>query len=240
MRPDAHALLAGYAVNALEPDERRAVDEHLAVCEVCRGDLVSLREAAAALATSVAASPPPGLKARVLAEIRRTPQERVGRGMPADALSGRSLSRAVLGLAASLVVLLVVAGTTIGVLASRLHGARADSVAASVLQAPDVRVVHGAAAAGGGSATLTLLSSAGRHAAVLVADGLPAAPAGKAWQAWFLTGTQARSAGLLDPQRPASRLTGSPGSANAVAVTLEPAGGSPQPTSTPVAVVTLT
>jgi anti-sigma-K factor RskA len=71
----------------------------------------------------------------------------------------------------------------------------------------------------------------------LIVQGLQPAPAGKTYQAWYLSGKEARSAGLLkvggdgmailsglDPQQPV----------DAMAVTLEQDGGVTRPTQAPL------
>ena len=42
--------LAAYAIDALDPAERQAVDDHLAHCSACQAELASHRETLAALA----------------------------------------------------------------------------------------------------------------------------------------------------------------------------------------------
>lgn len=51
MTRDEHdpGTLAAYSLNALEPDEQAALEEHLAGCEQCRRDLSELRESASLL-----------------------------------------------------------------------------------------------------------------------------------------------------------------------------------------------
>ncbi len=62
-----HDLTAAYALDALDADERREYEAHLARCERCRGELVSLSDAAATLAYGVEApAPPPRLRERIL------------------------------------------------------------------------------------------------------------------------------------------------------------------------------
>ena len=57
---DVHDLTAAYALDALEPEEARAYEEHLGQCEECRAQLAELNESAAALAFgTVAPAPPP-------------------------------------------------------------------------------------------------------------------------------------------------------------------------------------
>ncbi len=71
MAEELHSLVAPYALDALDETDERSFEEHLALCERCRGELAGLREAAAALAyTAPATQPPPELKERSLAQAR--------------------------------------------------------------------------------------------------------------------------------------------------------------------------
>jgi anti-sigma-K factor RskA len=64
---DVHDLTAAYALDALEPEEARAYEEHLAQCEQCRTQLAELNEPVAALAFgAVAPAPPPRLREAIL------------------------------------------------------------------------------------------------------------------------------------------------------------------------------
>ena len=66
-----HDLTAAYALDALDGEERREYEEHLARCERCRAELASLSEAATALAYAVdSPAPPPQLRERVLERAR--------------------------------------------------------------------------------------------------------------------------------------------------------------------------
>lgn len=77
----------------------------------------------------------------------------------------------------------------------------------------------------------------------ITVSGLPAAPDGKTYQLWYVGADGvARSAGLLDAgaQGTASMvLVGDPNNAAAVGMTVEPAGGSPRPTTDPIVVLAL-
>ncbi|MDX6479519.1 MAG: hypothetical protein QOG85_29 [Gaiellaceae bacterium] len=65
---DIHELTAAYALDALEPDEAQAYEEHLGQCEECRAQLAELNEAATALAFgAVSPAPPPRLRESILA-----------------------------------------------------------------------------------------------------------------------------------------------------------------------------
>jgi anti-sigma-K factor RskA len=75
--------------------------------------------------------------------------------------------------------------------------------------------------------------------AYLVMVGLPEAPSGMTYQAWFIRDNQPTSAGLMtvDQDGYAVITNASPvAGAQVVALTVEPAGGSVQPTSDPFAV----
>lgn len=65
---DLHDLTAAYALDALEPAEAQAYEDHLGQCEECRTQLAELNDAAGALAFgAVAPAPPPRLRESILA-----------------------------------------------------------------------------------------------------------------------------------------------------------------------------
>ena len=72
MEADAlHDLTAAYALDALDPEDARRYEAHLAHCERCHDELAELSEAANALAYATEASaPPPELRARILDQAR--------------------------------------------------------------------------------------------------------------------------------------------------------------------------
>jgi len=64
MDTEAHELIAGYALDALEPADRARAKELLERSEEAREELRSLTETTAAMATAVSGpAPPPGLRA---------------------------------------------------------------------------------------------------------------------------------------------------------------------------------
>src|SRR5262245_4208809 len=68
---DPHALVAPYALDALDQQEEREFEEHLASCESCRKELARLRETAASLAYAAPGpAPPAALKERILEQAR--------------------------------------------------------------------------------------------------------------------------------------------------------------------------
>ena len=64
-------LLGPYALSALDENDSAMVEDHLATCAACRGELVELQ---AAVTTEALPEPPPALWPRILAEVRRRPR----------------------------------------------------------------------------------------------------------------------------------------------------------------------
>ncbi|MDX6591019.1 MAG: hypothetical protein QOJ13_215 [Gaiellales bacterium] len=63
-------LIAAHALRALDPDDQRVVEEHLAECERCRVELQQMEAVASALAYAApAAEPPEDLRARILGSV---------------------------------------------------------------------------------------------------------------------------------------------------------------------------
>ena len=214
---DLHSLVAPYALDALEEDEERNFEEHLALCERCREELAGLREAAASLAFAAPpAAPPPELKERILEQARSERKNVVP-------FRRRRSWTAPLAAAASIAA---AAAIVLGIWAASL--ANSHDPLESVLSKPGAKIIAMGTAGG--------VAVAPSGEAVL-AVAVPRAPAGKTYEAWVIREGKAKPAGLfrgragtsiveLNPQVP-------PGSV--VAVTLERAGGVPQPTTKPLA-----
>lgn len=248
---EVHTLIGAYVLDAVDDVERAAVERHLAGCEVCAAEAAELREAAARLAESTAQPPPPGLRERVLAEAAQTRQARPTGRQPRPGGSARWRRWTAVAVAACLVA---VGGGFAAwsvqqqrVYAERVRAEaareradqaqrRADDIA-TVLAAPDA-VTRRVEVAGGGRVTVVV--SARQDRAVVVLDELRRTPAGKAYQLWLIKGAQPRSAGVL-PSRAtkATQLLYGLGGADLLGVTVEPAGGSRQPTTTPIAAIEL-
>jgi anti-sigma factor RsiW len=229
METGIHELTAGYALDALDPDERRAYEAHLAECERCQEELGSFWETTQALAVAASGPvPSQGLRDRILAAARAEPQNVV----PFE--PRRSRVAPVLGAVAAVAAVVALA---VGLWATQLSGDLDDTraalererAAATVLADPDSRSV--ALEAGQGR---LVVSPDG--AAVLVLDGLERAPAGKTYEAWIIEGESATPAGLFPGGEERDRVlvdgTVEPGSV--VAVTIEDDGGAETPGSDPI------
>ena len=55
------SLLGAYALDAVDDDERRAIDEHLEICAACRAEVAQHLEVAAALGTTAVSAAPDDL-----------------------------------------------------------------------------------------------------------------------------------------------------------------------------------
>ncbi|MFD4871607.1 anti-sigma factor [Streptomyces sp. NPDC058412] len=94
------------------------------------------------------------------------------------------------------------------------------------MTAPDARTVHGRTTSGADT------TSAQHNQAVFTSSGLPVPPTGKTYQLWFDDHGTKRPAGLVHHDG-ALLMHGNPYYAHSAGLTLEPTGGSPQPTTTP-------
>jgi anti-sigma factor RsiW len=218
-----HDQLAAYALGALDDAERNAFEEHLADCGECRAELDGFREAASMLAYAVESPPPPAsLRDRILDEARReSPAQSVVVLRPRRALRLTAIA------AAAAAAIAIGLGIWAGTLASSLDAERdalADQArAAAILAAPDsTRIPMGERG--------ELVRSPDGESVMIVRE-LPAAPEGKTYEAWVIDSGGPVKAGLFEGGDPEIVLLEQPvAEGSMVAVTLEPDGGSEQPT----------
>lgn len=77
LHEDYKALIPAQALNTLDSDESRTLEEHLTGCAECRAELDDVQSTFASLALSVTPIDPPAeLRSRILEIARTTPQER--------------------------------------------------------------------------------------------------------------------------------------------------------------------
>jgi anti-sigma factor RsiW len=216
MEAGIHELTAGYALDALDPEERRAYEDHLEDCERCQEELGSFWETTDALAVAASGPvPADGLRERVLAAARAEPQNVVPlesrRRRTAPALSAVAAVAAVVALA-------------VGLWATQLRGDLDDTrlalererAVAEVLSDPNSRTV--ALEAGTGR---LVVSPDGKG--VLVLDELDRAPDGKTYEAWIVESGTPVPAGIFPGSDGRDRipLEGTVDAGDVVAVTLE-------------------
>ncbi|WP_199433332.1 anti-sigma factor [Qaidamihabitans albus] len=248
--PDMHTLAGAYALDALDEHERARFRRHLQECPACSEEVRELQATAGRLGAASAEEPPPGLKGRVLAEIRETRQQAPSAGPDPQERSRRSAGppRWLLGLAAAATVVgLALAGVFGGVALhtqNQLESAqermeqtreRYEPVS-DLLTAPDLRTMQAETSIGGSA---TVLVSQSRNAMMVLGSELPPHDPGHDYELWMLgPGDELRSAGVLPaPSEPGSLvLAEGVDNTEAVAITVEPAGGSPtgEPSTPPI------
>ncbi|GIH80518.1 anti-sigma factor [Planobispora longispora] len=239
-----HALAGAYALDAVDGAERLGFEDHLGRCAECVWEVRELAEAAARLGEALAQEPPYRTRERVMAGICRVsgpPRPAVtlvSRGRPAR--SARGWTRVSSGLAAAGLA----AAVALGVVAVRsqdlLERSREDTRRiASVLAAPDARSVTGTAEGGGGGGAVV---SRGQGRLVFVPSGLEELPDDRTYQLWRIGSSGITSAGLLRSGAPGELspvVVDGIGGIEAMGVTVEPAGGSRQPTTAPLLLLDL-
>lgn len=244
-------LAPAYALDALDPAEEARFETHLADCGRCREAVEEYREATAVLVdASSATAPPPGLRDRILRQAverggsTESPgADRRARGFDADGSRARG---GWLAAAAGLVLALVASWAYLHERDQRLaleaayeeslsRVAEQDSLLDVVL-GPGVRTSRFAAT--GELPTGHVFWNRARQKLVVAVHDLPPAPEGRTYQLWGIPpGESPVSLGLFegDPDREALVTVNVPADLEMAvsAVTEEPAGGSPQPTSEP-------
>ncbi|MFT4212368.1 MAG: anti-sigma factor [Microbacterium sp.] len=217
-------LAAGRALHALSPEDDRALAAALASHPEWERHLRDAADAAALLADRVPeVTPPTPLRDAVLARIAQTPPR------PSHVARRRWLA---LAASVGLIVVLALSATVAGILAVRPENQAAWE---RIQRAPDARTAT-VVLADGGTATASWSASLGE--AALETEGLPALASDQTFEMWLVRDGEAipagtfltDAAGVAETQFQAVFQQG-----DVMAVTVEPAGGSPTgaPTSAP-------
>ncbi|MFC9560316.1 anti-sigma factor domain-containing protein [Agromyces sp. NPDC056965] len=263
--------VAAYALDAVDADEREAVERALADDPELRGDADGFAETAALLAGAAApVEPPPDLKSRLMAQLDGLPQQLPDAPVPAAppqqlpdasapaaptpaapaaapapprepgpaerAAKRRWFQRPGVIIAAAAASVVLIAGAIIGIGWAGPNGWGAQREMAAIAEAPDVESsTH--ELEGGGAVTLYWSAEQGRSGVVV--EGLPDVGADSTYELWYIDDAGAQSAGTFDVQGDETWrvLEGDFAPGVAVGVTVEPAGGSPQPTTEPIVVI---
>ncbi|PZE69578.1 anti-sigma factor domain-containing protein [Curtobacterium sp. MCBD17_021] len=270
---DPELMTGSHALDALDDDERAAVERALQGSSELRVEADSLRETALALAYAVPpVEPSASLKSALMAKIATTPQlpaldgteqaspEPVQEARPAPVTdvasdSGRAASTArarwfqrpaaMLSVAAAGAVVFLGVGLGVGTALDDGSNTPATTQAATGLDqiyaSPDFQRST-AKVKGGGTATVVWSGQLGRSAVIL--DGVEAAPQDKTYELWYISpeesGGTITAAGLMNDVDGGVRsavLHGTMGAGDVIGITVEPTGGSDQPTSEPVVAV---
>jgi anti-sigma-K factor RskA len=209
-----HELAAAYALDALDPSERREFEAHLASCEQCREELEGLRDAAAALAyVPEGPAPPPALRDRVLERVRAEGSSNV---VPLRRRWALPVAMTVAVAATAAAVVLALWGTNLS------NSLDSKNAALGILSDPAARRL----ALGPNSKAVVLPD--GRAA---VMSTLSKAPSGKTYELWVIDSGGVKSAGLFPGGRSSPVLLTRPVPRGAqIGLSLERAGGADRPT----------
>ncbi|MRG59365.1 hypothetical protein GE115_05690 [Agromyces sp. CFH 90414] len=139
-------------------------------------------------------------------------------------------------LASAAAVALIAAGAIVGLNWSGPNGWGAQREMAALAEASDAQQTT-ATVSGGGE--VTLVSSADQGRSAIIAEGLPDVGDDQTYELWYIDDAGIVSAGTFDVRGDETwrLLEGEFAPGVAVGITVEPAGGSPQPTSDPVALL---
>ena len=219
---DLHDQLAAYALDALDDSERSAFESHLGDCDDCRAELAGFRETAGMLAYAAEGPEPP-------AALRERIQEEARNERPTQSVVVLRPKRA-LRLTAIAAAAAVAAAIGLGVWATSLSNSLDAERSAFADQARAVAILTDA------DATRTSMGERGELVrgpdgeAVMVVRNLAPAPEGQTYEAWVIDSGGPVKAGLFEGGQEIVLLEEPVGEGAMVAVTLEPAGGSEQPT----------
>lgn len=239
-------LMPGYALGALDDEDREMVIEHLRSCPDCQVALADYAAVREGLLTSPPAVNPPARLRRTLAASVRPPhlkQSRLFGDLRLRVPAWSGMVALVLLLAANVIVLGQSSRIMRGQQASldRLlaeqskltEDLQANQTAMALVTYPTSEVVR----VQGDEAYGTFVYDPDLRIAVLYAWGLDPLPADEAYQAWLIDANGGRTDGGVFQVSPGARFSVFVVSSSSplrdfrgVGVTIEPAGGSPGPT----------
>ncbi len=224
---EVEELAGAYALEALPAETLREVQEHLESCSH-HPEIAGLRAVASSLAEAAPEmEPPPGLKTRLMDTVRNEAAARAAtpaREAPVGWLR-RTMTPRLLPYAA--VTALAVA--VVALLAWNVY-----------LQTSDDGVQGGASVytlADGGTAQGRILYIPEEEVAVVTVEGLEPLTAEQTYQVWAISGDTSTGIGIFNTSEggeASAAIDVDLTDAEVVAITIEPAGGSPQPTTEPI------
>ena len=260
---DYQELLALHALNALDASDARSLEQHLAGCDACRAEMIELRDASALLAHAATPVAPRGeVRDQILAKARSEQPARQSDNTLAQVVAMPRRIRLwpnLLRLAAAVAFVALLVGVIvlwrrdvksrqeIARLSRQLNAEQRELArdrdvlarqreALALLNSPTARKMELAGTQAAQTARGTFVYDQKTGRAILMAEGLPATPADKAYELWFIPKGHSPMAGriftidasghaMLPEQMPAEAMESA-----VIAITLEPKKGSAVPT----------
>ncbi len=263
---ELHLDTGAMALDSLGSDESAEFTSHLASCPTCSAELTGFLETAAILGSTAAEAPPASLRESVMSRIAQIPQlpplvlggeaqtrppdisvdtaQPVSTGHRADVaeyplapvipLRAKWYRRPQSLLAAAAAVVVIGGGS---IVIANNGPTPVTEASACVAAAKDTRELTPTVGTGG-----KVTVSPTCNAATVELPAMPDVPSGKAYQLWVIHQNGATSAGVLQKNAQGRYTAGTTlvhAGDTGIGVTVEPAGGSTKPTTTPIWVVPL-
>lgn len=223
-------LIPAHAISALDEDERRALETHLHDCDDCRVLLADYRRLSDDL---LYASPPMTAPAGLAEDLGRRIAPAAPRAEPASRFSwGALLRRPGFGLALAGLAALLLVGTNLYWAARTARVEREAAAVSALAQAPAIRLSPSEEGVGRG----VIFRPEDGEISLLCVWGMEPLPQEQAYQVWLTSSEERVSGGtfrvtddgygilFLRPPDPLHSYDG-------MGITVEPAGGSPGPTT---------
>ncbi len=231
-------LKDAYALGALPDDERATVEAYLALHPERQAEIDDMVAFAGLLALAPPEQEPPAdLRRRLMQVVESEAVQPRAAESPTSSWFGwlGGLRNVALGAAAVLLVGLLSWNVLLQGDVQELRGQVEEARSANEAQQTREIALGGTWAEQGARAEVTALKD---DRAILVVEDMPSMPDDRTGQVWVIRDEKPEPSGLLEPSgnMAATAITTNLRGADAIAVTVEPAGGSDEPTSDPVLV----
>ena len=221
-----------YAIGALDPGEAAALDAHVLTCAICRNELSAYKIVSNELLLAVRPQQPPaGLRRRLVGRI--SDSHKTVRPKFAWSFAQVSIGFTVIFLLALSTFSFLQMQQLTSKQAQLTRQMQTSQIALAALSYPETKTLP----LSGENITGTLLLAKEQNVAVIIAWDLPALQSSQTYQIWLIDSQGKRtSGGIFNTQMDmpyTSVPVASPGSLlgfTGIGVTIEPSGGSPQPT----------
>ena len=221
-------LAGAYALRALPEETLREVENHLADC-TRHPDIAALQAVALGLAAAAdEKEPPPALKARLMDAVRREAAAE-GRAAAPAPLRPRGWSWPAWPRLRPYALAAALALVAAGLLGWNVYLQTSDDGGG------EATLIRSLTDGGGARGRIVYVRDEG--VAVMTVEGLASLPDDKTYQVWAISEGRPTGIGLFDvPEggRASAAMQVDLTAVDVIAVTVEPAGGSPQPTTAPV------